>query len=120
MSKEIITQVDIHWNNIKNKCKICDKYKSKKECKYVGIYFYNFDKSIVVEVKNMKQSLKLIEDMTNKYLSSFHLIIRNSSEISTLSHLKNKLKEQRNLKIYDILIKYIPKVLINIIISYEF
>lgn len=94
----------------------------KKECKYIGLYFNDFNLSFVVELHDMKKSLKLVDDMTLKYTCSFNLIIGSDDEVSTLPDLKNKLKLklQRNPMITKNLIKYLPKCLINIIFTYEY
>ena len=107
---------DGEYENISEKCDLL----LKKECKYIGLYFNDFNLSFVVELHNMKKSLKLVDEMTLKYTYSFNLIIGSDNEVSTLPDLKNKLKLQRNPMITKNLIKYLPKCLINIIFSYEY
>lgn len=90
------------------------------EVKYLAMDFWECDRSYIMELRDMDESMKIIERMTAKYQVSFHLILGNDDEVATIDKFRDVLKERRHDKSTHVLIQCIPRVLVNIINSYEF
>lgn len=55
----------------------------KKSNLYMGIHYLESDIVSVMEIQDMKEHMKIIEKMTQKYTVSFHLIIGNYVQVSS-------------------------------------
>jgi hypothetical protein len=63
----------------------CLKNKKKKKHSnlYMGIHYLESDIVSVMEIQDMKEHMKIIEKMTQKYSVSFHLIVGNYVQVAS-------------------------------------
>ena len=87
---------------------------------YIAMNFWPVDKGFVLELRNMKASMDIVNHMTQTINVSFHLVFGNDDEISTVATFKENLKQQRNDSSRPVLNAFFPNALINMIHAYEF